>query len=59
MNVNPLHWIATVLECLVAKDGSDEERSLFDGSDMIGDMNHRTHRMDCGQDAGGFYEDDL
>ena len=59
MNINPLHWIATILECLVIDADSDEERSLFDGSEMIGDMNLRTHRMDCGQDAGGFYEDDL
>lgn len=59
MNIKPLRWIAEFLEVLLTPDNSELERSLFDGSEMMGDMNHRTHRMDCGQDAGGFYEDDL
>jgi hypothetical protein len=56
---NTLRWITAVLSSLLDASDSDEERSLYDGSEMIGDMNHRTNRMDCGQDAGGFYEDDL
>lgn len=35
------------------------ERSLLEGSELIGDMNFRTDRFDCGTDPGGFYEDDL
>ena len=56
---NTLRWITAILGSLLDASDSDEERSLYDGSEMIGDMNHRTGRMDCGQDPGGFYEDDL
>ena len=58
--MNLAQLLSNILETLFAGDSDrDEERSLFDGSDMIGDMNFRTHRMDCGQDPGGYYEDDL
>ena len=59
MIAKPLYWITTILESLAANAEPDEERSLFDGSELIGEMNHRTNRMDCGLDAGGFYEEDL
>jgi hypothetical protein len=36
-----------------------DERSLLDGSELIGDYNFRTDRFDCGTDPGGYYEDDL
>jgi hypothetical protein len=59
MNLNPLEWLAAILAYLVVDTDEGTERSLFDGSEWIGDLNHRTNRMDCGMDAGGFYEDDL
>lgn len=37
----------------------DTERSLLDGSELIGDFNFRTDQFDCGTDPGGYYEDDL
>jgi len=54
-----MRWIATILEYLVVAGTPDEERSLFDGSEWIGELNHRNGRMDCGLDPGGLYEDDL
>lgn len=48
--------LAEFFRALVTDDG---ERSLLDGSELIGDFNFRTDRFDCGTDPGGFYEDDL
>ena len=56
---NPVRWILTVLGSLVDASDPNEERSLHDGSEWIGELNHRTGQMDCGQDPGGLYEDDL
>lgn len=56
MSVTSALW--EFLEALAAV-ASEDERSLYDGSDMCGDLNFRTNRMDCGQDSGGLYEDDL
>lgn len=42
-----------------ALDADDDERSLLDGSELIGDFNFRTNQFDCGTDPGGFYEGDL
>lgn len=52
------------LSCLLAAlvralESDDAERSLLDGSELIGDFNFRTNQFDCGTDPGGFYEDDL
>lgn len=49
--------LLTALARALAPD--DEERSLFEGSELTGDLNFRTDRFDCGTDPGGFYEDDL
>ena len=54
MNLSSL--IALLIEQLSAKSS---ERSLLDGSELIGDLNFRTNRFDCGTDPGGFYEEDL
>ncbi len=59
MIMNPLNWITTILECVVGSADPAEERSLYDGSEMTGDMNFRTGEFDLGLDPGGFYEDDL
>ena len=39
-------------------DSSHNDRPQLDGSDLMGDYNFRTGRMDCGVDAYGWYEDD-
>ena len=52
--------LSSLLAALVrALDSDDTERSLLDGSELIGDFNFRTNQFDCGTDPGGFYEDDL
>ena len=38
---------------------AEDERSLLDGAELIGDLNFRTGEFDCGTDPGGYYEDDL
>ena len=39
-------------------DSSHGDRPQLDGSDLMGDYNFRTGRMDCGVDPYGWYEDD-
>ena len=39
-------------------DSPDGDRPQLDGSDLMGDYNFRTERMDCGVDPFGWYEDD-
>lgn len=39
-------------------DSSRDDRPQLDGSDLMGDYNFRTGRMDCGVDPYGWYEDD-
>ncbi len=36
-----------------------QERRLSDGSDLMGEYNYRTSKMDCGSDPVGWYEDDV
>ena len=38
-------------------DWSDRDRPQLDGSDLMGDYNFRTGRMDCGADPYGWYGD--
>lgn len=40
-------------------DRLSDRRAYLEGSESIGDLNFRTGRMDCGTDAGGWYEDDI
>jgi hypothetical protein len=54
MNISSL--LAALAELFLAETN---ERSLLEGSELIGDMNFRTDRFDCGTDSGGFYEEDL
>lgn len=54
MNLSSL--LAKLVEVLLP---DSDERSLLDGSELIGELNFRTDRFDCGTDPGGFYEDDL
>ena len=37
---------------------SDSDRPQLDGSDLMGEYNFQTGRMDCGADPYGWYEDD-
>ena len=46
----------TLAELIIS---GSKERSLLEGSELIGDLNFRTDRFDCGTDPGGFYEEDL
>ena len=39
-------------------ESSHDDRPQLDGSDLMGDYNFRTGRMDCGVDPYGWYEDD-
>ena len=39
-------------------ESSNGDRPQLDGSDLMGDYNFRTGRMDCGVDPYGWYEDD-
>ena len=43
----------------VDSDPSQDDRPQLDGSDLMGDYNFRTGRMDCGVDPYGWYEDDV
>lgn len=38
-------------------EASPLERPLADGSEMMGDYNFRTSKIDCGTDPFGWYED--
>jgi hypothetical protein len=51
--------IGSALRTLLKAPATDEERSLLEGSEFIGEFNFRTDSFDCGTDPGGFYEDDL
>jgi hypothetical protein len=52
-------FIGSALRMLLTAPSPDEERSLLEGSEFIGELNFRTNQFDCGADPGGFYEDDL
>ena len=52
-------FIGSALRILFRAPTVDEERSLLEGSEFIGELNFRTNQFDCGTDPGGFYEDDL
>lgn len=41
----------------VAIDRRDDDRQLHD-SDLIGEYNHRTGRLDAGNDPYGWYDED-
>lgn len=42
-----------------ANDDDVEERTLSEGSDLFGEQNFRTGRLDAGADPDGWYEEDL
>ena len=48
MNLSSL--FAALAEAFIAETN---ERSLLEGSELIGDMNFRTDRFDCGTDPDG------
>ena len=43
----------------VESDSSQDDRPQLDGSDLMGDYNFRTGRLDCGVDPYGWYEEDV
>jgi hypothetical protein len=59
VQISSLSLISTLLECVFGVTTIVEERSLYEGSEMLGDMNFRTGEFDLGLDPGGLYEDDL
>ena len=53
-----------ILERVAGSVGSETEsppleRRLSDGSELMGEYNFRTSKMDCGSDPIGWYEDDV
>lgn len=42
-----------------AAEDESEDRSLENGSDLLGEHNFRTGKMDAGADPDGWYEEDL
>ena len=58
---NAIHLkLASIFSAFIRAFVADgDERSLLDGSELIGELNFRTDRVDCGTDPGGFYEEDL
>ena len=52
--------LRSVVDSLVTDTASSSaERPLSDGSELIGDYNFRTDKLDSGTDPNGWYEDDL
>ena len=51
-------FLQRVADCL-DPDSSHGDRPQLDGSDLMGDYNFRTGRMDCGVDPYGWYEEDV
>ena len=52
--------LRSVVDNLVTgAESSSLERPLSDGSELIGDYNFRTDKLDSGTDPNGWYEDDL
>lgn len=49
----------SLVSSIVNAMDDDDDRSLLDGSTLVGDMNFRTDQFDCSTDPGGFYEEDL
>jgi len=54
-----LRSIANAVGWLASATAEVDERSLYDGASMSGELNFRTEEMDLGQDPGGYYEEDL
>lgn len=53
-------FLATVLGMLASTDKSEaKDRPLSQGSDLIGEHNFRTGRLDSGTDPDGWYEEDM
>jgi hypothetical protein len=54
------HAIAKVVDLMAStSELPPDDRPQTDGSELVGDHNFRTGRMDCGTDPHGLYEDDL
>lgn len=56
---NAAGWFLRRLVDGIGSDASPDDRPQLDGSDLMGDYNFRTGRMDCGVDPYGWYEDDV
>ena len=57
--INALGRFLRLVADSVDSDSSQDDRPQLDGSDLMGDYNFRTGRMDCGVDPYGWYEDDV
>lgn len=49
--------LLSIFSAALAREPSDGERQLQD-SDLIGEYNHRTGRLDAGNDPYGWYGED-
>ena len=56
---NTAGWFLRRLVDGIDSDALPNDRPQLDGSDLMGDYNFRTGRMDCGVDPYGWYEDDV
>ncbi len=53
-------FLVTAIGFLFSADDDDgDERALSEGSDLLGEQNFRTGRLDAGADPDGWYEEDL
>lgn len=52
-------FLATLVELLFSASENDEDRPLTNGSDLFGEYNFRTGKLDSGSDSHGWYEEDL
>ena len=55
----PVRRILRLVANSVVTESSSSERRLSDGSELMGEYNYRTSKMDCGSDPIGWYEDDV
>jgi hypothetical protein len=53
--------VATVTSILFIADDDDDsdDHPMSNGSDLFGEYNFRTGKMDAGADSDGWYEEDL
>jgi hypothetical protein len=52
-------FLTTLAGFLFGADEDEEDRPLTNGSDLFGEHNFRTGKLDSGSDPDGWYEEDL
>lgn len=49
--------LLSIFSAALAEEARDDDRQLHD-TDLIGEYNHRTGRLDAGNDPYGWYDED-